>query len=327
MQLIKLRKCPRIHGLHYSPDGRRLVALGGSETHFIDASVWFDPATGHTTQRLDFLAQCYALAPDCSRLAIGWSGFGKSDLADLFRWCQVSADGPGPWQRLAGPWLTANAQHRRNDPGVNPSGMAFSQESTTLFVGYNCRVRADFYTQHLAEYRFDQQGPAEASATELPLEVPLTVMECGPRGELATSGGLDRYPVVWMQQPGSPFAKWFEPRGTVTRRLRFAPHRPLLAVANGQHIFLLAPGQSESVATLTGYPKQVNDIAFTADGSRLLTAGHDGAIRIWDTATGAAGPVFDWDIGPLTAVAIAPDGLTAAAAGSKARVVVWDLDS
>jgi hypothetical protein len=326
MHAIKLRKCPRIHGLHYAPDGRRLVAFGGSETHFVDAAVWVDPTAGPTGRRLDFLAHCYAISPDCSRVAIGWPGFYKSDLPDMVRWCNVSADGPGPWQRLAGPWLTKKAQYRKNDPGINPSGMAFSQDSTTLFVGYNCRIRADLYTQYLVECRFHKEGPAEISETELSLEVPLAVFECGPGGEVATSGGLDRYPVVWVRQSGGSFTRRFEPRGTVTRRLRFAPNRPLLAVANGQKVFLLVPDQPEPMATLVGYPKQVNDIAFTSDGRRLLTAGHDGVIRVWDAATGAAGAVFDWDIGPLTAVAIAPDGLTAAAAGSKSRVVIWDLD-
>jgi WD40 repeat protein len=58
----------------------------------------------------------------------------------------------------------------------------------------------------------------------------------------------------------------------------------------------------------------------------MLSASHDGAIRMWDAATGGGVAAFDWTIGPVTAVAFAPDGLTAAAAGEKGQVVTWDTD-
>src|SRR5262249_1181836 len=108
--------------------------------------------------------------------------------------------------------------------------------------------------------------------------------------------------------------------------LQFSPDGRLLAAANARNVFLLELGQLKPVAVLKGHSKQVNDVAFTIDGRRLLTAGHDGVIRTWDVATKAAGLIYDWNIGPLTALTGASDGLTAAAAGSKGRVVIWDLE-
>ncbi|MDB5310651.1 MAG: hypothetical protein JWO38_4853 [Gemmataceae bacterium] len=70
----------------------------------------------------------------------------------------------------------------------------------------------------------------------------------------------------------------------------------------------------------------MNAVALTRDGRRLLTASHDGLIRVWDAATGEPGPTFDWQVGPVTAVAFAPDGLTCAAAGLSGKVVAWDVD-
>jgi WD40 repeat protein len=58
----------------------------------------------------------------------------------------------------------------------------------------------------------------------------------------------------------------------------------------------------------------------------LLTAAHDGTVRTWDLRTGDAVAEFDWKIGPVTALAFAPDGLTCAAAGTNGNVALWDTD-
>ncbi|HEY1377736.1 MAG TPA: hypothetical protein VGF55_13135 [Gemmataceae bacterium] len=86
--------------------------------------------------------------------------------------------------------------------------------------------------------------------------------------------------------------------------------------------------------------ERIDAIAFTPDGRRLVAGSAVGAVRVWDVpdlapASGdASAPrepplpraAFDWGLGPVTAVAVAADGLTAAAGGAGGRVVVWDLE-
>ncbi|CAN0281254.1 unnamed protein product, partial [Phaeothamnion confervicola] len=81
-----------------------------------------------------------------------------------------------------------------------------------------------------------------------------------------------------------------------------------------------------STLVLTGHTGHVSAVAFHPQRPRLLSAGADGTVRVWDTASGAEAGAFDWRVGPLTAVAVAPDGLSAAVAGRGGHIVTWDLD-
>ncbi|MFO0852505.1 MAG: WD40 repeat domain-containing protein [Gemmataceae bacterium] len=107
--------------------------------------------------------------------------------------------------------------------------------------------------------------------------------------------------------------------------LRFSPDGRTLAVA-APGVYLLDPlGTSRPRLTLPTGP--VADLAFTPDGTRLLTVAGKEA-TVWDTAAGKPLARYGWgkQAGPLRAVAVAPDGLTAAVGGTRGRVVRWDLD-
>jgi WD40 repeat protein len=65
---------------------------------------------------------------------------------------------------------------------------------------------------------------------------------------------------------------------------------------------------------------------FSRDDRYLATSHRDGTISIWDATEGQRVRTYSWNIGPLEAVAFAPDGLTCAAGGSEGRIVLWDID-
>ena len=58
----------------------------------------------------------------------------------------------------------------------------------------------------------------------------------------------------------------------------------------------------------------------------MFSGSWDGTVRSWDWAHGRELAAFDWKIGRVHCLAIAPDGMTAAAAGELPSIVVWDLD-
>ncbi len=67
-------------------------------------------------------------------------------------------------------------------------------------------------------------------------------------------------------------------------------------------------------------------MAFSPDSRLLLTAAKGKVVRLWDVATGRLLHTFDFDVGEVTGVAFAPDGMTAAVGGTNGKVVIWDVD-
>ena len=71
-------------------------------------------------------------------------------------------------------------------------------------------------------------------------------------------------------------------------------------------------------------PTWVAAIAFSPDGSRLLSGSGDGAVRVWDAATGDELKSAAGHRRGVTAVAYSPDGALFASASSDRTIRVWD---
>ncbi len=113
----------------------------------------------------------------------------------------------------------------------------------------------------------------------------------------------------------------------------YSPDGQWLVVASADKIHLHDPRsrvlawkgalQHHSVA-------HISTIAFSPESKYLLTGGSDRQdtpiVCLWDVHAGQPVARWDWQIGRVNQVAFAPDGMTAAAAGSDRLLVVWDLD-
>src|SRR5262249_6104447 len=87
------------------------------------------------------------------------------------------------------------------------------------------------------------------------------------------------------------------------------------------------------VLTLQGHADDLTAAVFTADGRRLVTAGWDGALNLWDTVLDNpdrwAGESHRLVGHPshVSALAVLPDGKRAISAGFDRTVRVWDIAS
>ena len=87
----------------------------------------------------------------------------------------------------------------------------------------------------------------------------------------------------------------------------------------------LTPATTALEQVLTGHTGWVAGVAVAVDGTRVVSGGYDGTVRVWDLATGRQQAQLTGHHGPAMAVAVAADGTRAVSGGYDGTVRVWDL--
>ncbi|HEU0037148.1 MAG TPA: serine/threonine-protein kinase [Kofleriaceae bacterium] len=113
-----------------------------------------------------------------------------------------------------------------------------------------------------------------------------------------------------------------------TRAIALAPDGHSLAIAGAFDTRIVAYDRGTLGAErlrLDGPTGEVRTVAFTTDGSRVITAGTDGAAKLWDAAKGKLLATRDAHGGPITAVAVDPDGRALWVASADNYLRAWDI--
>jgi WD40 repeat protein len=108
--------------------------------------------------------------------------------------------------------------------------------------------------------------------------------------------------------------------------LRFSPDSKRLAVTADRLVLILDVATRGRTQLLRGHEAEVKAVAFSPDGSRLLTGSDDRSAILWDAAAGHIIAVYKGHPGPVSLVAYSPDGQRVATASTDPLARVWPVD-
>jgi WD40 repeat protein len=106
----------------------------------------------------------------------------------------------------------------------------------------------------------------------------------------------------------------------------FAPDSSVLVRFGRSQLILVCPLTApRSYREIRGHKRHVKCGAFSPAGTCLATGGLDGTVIFWELGSWHQLAHYDWQVGPVHALAFAPDGMTAAVGGEKG-IVIFDVD-
>jgi WD40 repeat protein len=291
----------RVHSLAFTPDGKQLISASGNSSR-----VWLWDVAARKPQTV-----LSGHRERVTTLAVSLDGR-----------LLASADHSGAIKLRR---LPAGDEVDLSIPGLNWGGvvaLAFAPDSRTMAVPVS-RYPGNLGWESVIR-RWDLQERAE-----LP---PLVYESRGyawprslafaPNGRTLAAGCFG---IVGLWDLTTNRCQLLQRPRSSAQRVRYSPDGRTLAIAWGPALVLWDVATQQARASWQAHQLMVRDIAFTPDSRMLLTVSGDRLLKVWDAATGQERASLSWNVGKLYSVAVAPDGMTAAAGGDL-DIVIWDLD-
>ena len=104
----------------------------------------------------------------------------------------------------------------------------------------------------------------------------------------------------------------------------FAYWGDLIATGMESEVVLLDAITGNRTSVLTGHTEMIASLAFSQDGTLIVSRSYDETIKLWDVQTGGVVRTFSVDTSLVLSVSISPDGTTVAS-GADGAICLWDV--
>jgi len=276
-----------VNDVTFTPDGASLVVACGDRSIYI-----FDTVTREVRVLRGHADQVYTavVSPDGRWVASGsWSG-------ELRLWDLQT----GETRQLAG-----------HTAGIN--FLVFNHDGTQLASGSDDRTVRLWDLASGEEPRVLEEQPHRVYGVAF-----------SPDGTQLASACRDHVVRLWDVASGE-LVDQLPPRPTSLTNLTYSPDGGLLALAGPAVNVSIWDLQTREERQLLGHSGKVWDVAFTPDGTRLVSASRDGSARIWDVVSGRELAVVEGPGNGLYCVGVSHDGRRFAVGGADKTVQLWEL--
>lgn len=164
-------------------------------------------------------------------------------------------------------------------------------------------------------------------------------LDFSPSGELLASGGIDNKINLWNVSSGEHLQTWsMYPHGVID--LKWSPDGKTLAVGGGEWMVdnklgnqpdkllqLLDGTTGEVLRSFIGHTDAVMSLAFSKDGSKLISGSWDKSTRLWNVSSGLELRVFSNHTDKVTSAVFSNDESMIISGSLDQTVKLWDVDT
>jgi WD40 repeat protein len=148
-----------------------------------------------------------------------------------------------------------------------------------------------------------------------------------PDGQILASVSRDGTIILWNMTTGQPngMLPTFSHFGQV-HSVTFSPDGQTLVSGGNKRIILWEIATWQLITTLEGYTDDVKSVAFSPDGQTLASGGMDGAVILWNVASGQPiGEPLEGHTLSVESVVFSPDGTLLASGSLDNTIILWDV--
>lgn len=215
--------------------------------------------------------------------------------------------------------------------------IAFSPGGKTIVSGSNGIIRL-WHTETNTHIDINLSDPPNDSDGRLLFEI--TSLVFSPDGKKLVSGTRAGDVRMWDAETGLALADLIgqDPRSKIERdndgtirityglaitALAFSPNNDNIAVGNRAKIRMLG---SKKQFRFKEIKHSVAALAFSLNGTVLVSGTHGGKIELWDLLSGNKINTLDGHTQPVTTLVFSPDGKTLVSTEKDGAIFVWDWD-